>query len=141
MSIELSDAVGFVRTHPEMFFADARPSPLWCVQHLVVQVLALGATDVVVEREGNWWIMSSSLDWFLSDQTPEEQVRRLVALPEVGPNSSRVEVVAVAFSESLAIRGADRTWRVLSGPGLPAAVEHASSTKAGRAVAFRFGKP
>jgi hypothetical protein len=121
-----------------MFFPNAQPSPIWCVQHLVVEVLALGATDVLVERHEDWWIVSSTLDWFLSDQSPEQQVRKLIPLPQVGPNASRVEVVILAFSEAVATRGGDRSWRVLAGPEVAAFVEQASSAKAGRAVAFRF---
>jgi hypothetical protein len=85
--------------------------------------------------------LSSSRDWFVSDQSPEEQVRRLIPLPEIGPNASRVEVVIVAFAEGVATRGGDLTWRVLTGPGIPSDVEQAELTRAGRAVAFRFAAP
>jgi hypothetical protein len=134
----LTDAVNFVRSHPEMFFPGAAPAPIPCVQHLVAEVLALGASDVAVERRGDWWIVSSNFDWFLPDQSADEQVRRIVPLPEVGPNASRVEVVLVAFAEAVATRNGPHTWKSLTGPGLPADVEVEGITTAGRTVAFRF---
>jgi hypothetical protein len=135
----LTDAVGFVRNHPEMFFPGATPAPIQCVQHLAAEVLALGAADVAVERRGAWWIVSSNFDWFLPDESVDEQTRRIVPLPEIGPNASRVEVVLVAFAEAVATRHGDQTWRSLSGPGLPADIETVGVTMAGRAVAFCFG--
>ena len=142
MSISVfTDAVGFVRSHPEMFFPGATPAAIPCVQCLVAEVLALGAADVTVERRGEWWIVSSNFDWFLPDQSADEQVRKIIPLPEVGPNASRVEVVLVAFAEAVATRGGDNTWKSLTGPGLPANVEVEGMTKAGRAVAFRFRNP
>ncbi len=132
----LTDAVGFVRGHPEIFFAGATPSAGACAQQLVGEVLALGATDVTVERVGDWWIVSSSLDWFLPDQSAEEQVRRLVPLPQAGVNCSRVEVVLVAFAEAVATLTAGQEWRSLSGP---APTGDLGGRRAGRAVAFRFG--
>jgi hypothetical protein len=61
MSISvLTNAVGFVRSHPEMFFLGAPPSPIPCAQHLVAEVLALGAPDVAVERRGDWWVIQQS---------------------------------------------------------------------------------
>jgi hypothetical protein len=137
----VTDAVSFVRSHPEMFFPGATPAPIPCVQHLVAEVLALGAADVTVERRGEWWIVSSSFNWFLSDQSADEQVRRIVPLPEVGPNASRVEVVLVAFAEAVATREAGLTWKSLTGPGLPTDIEEHGVTKVGRAVAFRFPAP
>ena len=136
MSISaLTDAVGFVRSHPEMFFG-SKPGPIPCVQHLVAQVLALGAADVWVERRQNWWVVTSNFDWFLPDQTAGDQTRKLVPLPEIGANASRVEVVLIAFAEAVSTRVGAQPWEQLAGCELPDPA--GGVTEAGRAVAFCF---
>ena len=121
-----------------MFFPGAKPAPIPCVQHLMGEVLALGAADVVVERRQDWWIVSSTFDWFVPDESADEQTRKLIPLPEMGPNASRVEVVLLAFAEAVATLGADQEWRSLSGPGLVEGLKGGSSSKVARALAFRF---
>jgi hypothetical protein len=136
----LTDVVGFVKSHPEMFFPGARPAPIPCIERLVAEVLALGAPDVAVERRQDWWTVSSSFDWFLTDQSEEEQVRRLIPLPELGPNISRVEVVLIAYAEAVATRGKDGTWKTLSGPGPAGSWGSEPMGNSGRSLAFRFQK-
>lgn len=133
----LTDAVQFVRDHPSMFFRDAQPSALACVEGLVQQILALGAADVAVQRHAAWWVVSSSFDWFVPDLSAEEQVRRIVPLPELGANGCRAEVIVLAFAQAVATRGSDQTWRVLEGDAPPYDLGSVES-KGGRAFAFRF---
>lgn len=94
------DSVGFVKRHPEMFFP-GEPSAMPCLQHLAAEVLFLGVPDVTIERCGDWWIVWSSVDWFVHDKPAEDQMRSLIPLPEAGRNASRVEVVIVAFAQAV----------------------------------------
>ncbi len=132
----LNDALGFVRQHPEMFFPGKSPNPLDCLQHLLVEVLALGAPDAVVRRLDNWWVLSSSFDWF-GGKDPNELFTSIIPIPEVGPNSSRVEIVLAAFAQSVATYGTSTGRLVVRGepPGEDVWKEMTLST---RAISFRF---
>jgi hypothetical protein len=133
----LTEAVDFVKDHPEMFFPRGIPSPLICAQHLAAEVLALGGSDVLIERTRDWWIVSSSFDWFSANLSEKDQFRRLVPLPEVGENASRVEVVLTAFADAVATKHGEAAWSCISGPGIPPA-DVTVKEKVGRVVAFRF---
>lgn len=136
---EHSDALNYVRKHPGLFLGDAQPSGILLVHELLDEVVALGVKEVTIRRHEGWWVLSGDTDWFLDDTPAYQQVRRIVPLPELGPNSCRKEIVAVAFARSFATREGASPWVVLSGPDeLPGAVEALGSTSEGRAVAFRF---
>jgi hypothetical protein len=132
----IRDALGFVRQHPEMFFPGTAPNPLDCLRHLLVEVLALGASDASVRLIDGWWMLSSSFDWFLGKE-PEQLFTRIVPLPEVGPNASHVEIVLTAFAQSVATFGTATGRFVVRGepPDEEVWKEMVRST---RAVAFRF---
>lgn len=134
--------IDFVREHPEMFFRGGAPSPLPCIRQLVSVALVLGADDVVVERFADWWVVWSHFDWFVADVSPAEQVRQIIAVPELGQNEQRAEVVLVAFAQAVATRRGDAPWEMLSGSTeLPSIVARSGSTTSGRALAFRFPLP
>jgi hypothetical protein len=139
MSISVvDDALEFVKEHPEMFFANGRPAPLACVQGLVAQVLSLGAHDVVVNRCDRWWVVGSSFDWFLPGRTAAEQMRLLLPLPELGPNTSRFEVVVLAYSDAVAVRGSEPAWEVIQGDDRPSDTLLKPRSGLRRVLAFRF---
>lgn len=136
---EHTDALNYVRNHPRLFLGDAQPSGVLFVHELLDQVFALGVKEVTITCHEAWWVLSCASDWFLDDRPAREQVRQIVPLPELGPNSCRKEIIAVAFARGFATREGGSAWVVLSGPDvLPGAVEAAGETKNGRAVAFRF---
>lgn len=129
-----SDAVEFVRSHPAMFFPEGRPSALACARQLVTQALALGGTLVSVQRVSDWWIVSSDGDWFLPGPVAE-QFRRLTPLPELGVNTTRVEVVLTAFASAVATKERGTAWVTVSGE--PPQIGDVAADAA-RSVAFRF---
>lgn len=132
----LDDSLGFVRKHPEMFFASGQPEPLACIQHLIVEVLALGGADAQVNRVDDWWVVLSSFDWF-GERDVHETFARIIPLPVVGQNASRVEVVVAAFADSVSTFGA-RGGRVVVHGTPPSDAVWDVMMRGTRAVAFRF---
>jgi hypothetical protein len=133
------NALQFVRAHSQMFFGEVAPNPITCAHELVAEVLALAAPDAAVERHGDWWIVSSTMDWFLPNKTVEEQFCELIPFAEGGANASRFEVVIAAFAAAVATRSKDTEWCTISGDGVPLGLsEDDTCQRAARAVAFRF---
>lgn len=135
------DALDFVRNNPGFFFPGGVPAPLPYVGLLVEEVFALGASRVSVDRRGEWWVVASDRDWFLPDQSAWEQVRKLVPLPQLAPNTCRAEIVLVVYADAVATCGGDGAWVSLSGEGLPEGIDVTGGIKVERALAFRFSGP
>ena len=138
----LADAIDYVRQRPERFFRAGSPDPIELVTHIVGEVLLLGGREICTMRSGDWWIISSNVDWLTMcpDYAPEELFFHIVAFPEAGPNSMRAEILLTAFAQQVVtvsadnqsiIKGdvsqADNIWRLI-----------ASRPDWKRTVAFRF---
>ena len=132
----LIEPLAFVRSHPTMFFGEAAPNALDCVQHLCAEVFARGSPDLTVERLGRWWICWSSFDWFRAED-PASMLSRIVALPEYRDNASCVEIVLLAFADAVTTYGALTGDLVASGDSPPEEVWTAMR-KGARGLAFRF---
>jgi hypothetical protein len=105
----LADAIDYVRQRPERFFRAGSPEPVELLTHIVGEVLLLGGTETCTRRNGDWWIISSNVDWLTTcpDYAPEELFFRIVALPEAGPNSMRAEILLTAFAHQVVTVSAD----------------------------------
>ena len=138
----LTDAIDYVRQRPERFFQAGSPEPVELATHIVGEVLLLGGSETCTMRSGDWWIISSNVDWLTTcpDYAPEELFFHIVALPEAGPNSMRAEILLTAFAQQVItvsadhqsiIKGdvsqADNIWQLI-----------ASRPNWKRTVAFRF---
>jgi len=133
----VGDAIGYVRRHPEMFFPGQKPNPLTCIQHLVMEILSLGADDVRLCHHEGWWMVSSNHDWFVG-LSEQELFTRIIPLPQVGANACRVEIVLGAYAESIVtidpmgtrhpvqgVEPGEDVWSMMTSPGA-------------RSLAFRF---
>lgn len=105
----LADAIDYVRQRPERFFRAGSPAPVELVTHIVGEVLILGGSETYTMRNGDWWIISSNVDWLAMcpDYAPEELFFNIVALPEAGPNSMRAEILLTAFAQQVVTVSAD----------------------------------
>jgi hypothetical protein len=125
----LTEAIDYVRQRPERFFRAGSPEPVELVTHIVGEVLLLGGSETYTMRNGDWWIISSNVDWLATcpDYAPEELFFNIVALPEAGPNSMRAEILLTAFAQQVVtvsanhqsiIKGdvsqADDIWRLMA---------------------------
>ena len=107
---DLADAIDYVRQRPERFFRGSSPEPVELVTHIVGEVLLLGGSETCIMRSGDWWIISSNVDWLATcpNYAPEELFFRIVAFPEAGPNSMRAEILLTAFAQQVVTVSADR---------------------------------
>jgi hypothetical protein len=105
----LTEAIDYVRQRPERFFRAGSPAPVELVTHIVGEVLLLGGSETYTMRNGDWWIISSNVDWLATcpDYAPEELFFNIVALPEAGPNSMRAEILLTAFAQQVVTVSAD----------------------------------
>jgi hypothetical protein len=105
----LTEAIDYVRQRPERFFRAGSPEPVELVTHIVGEVLLLGGSETYTMRNGDWWIISSNVDWLATcpDYAPEELFFNIVALPEAGPNSMRAEILLTAFAQQVVTVSAD----------------------------------
>jgi hypothetical protein len=133
------DALGFIKSHPDMWFPDGKPHPLKCTHYLVAEILALGALDVSVHRSEEWWSVSSARDWLREDDS-YESFRRLIPLPEIGPNASRIEVVIAAFATDVFVIAPEGSTSVIAGRPPDEEAWRALHTSNTRSVWFRFAK-
>ncbi len=105
----LAEAIDYVRQRPERFFRAGSPEPVELVTNIVGEVLLLGGSETYTMRNGDWWIISSNVDWLATcpDYAPEELFFNIVALPEAGPNSMRAEILLTAFAQQVVTVSAD----------------------------------
>ena len=105
----LADAIDYVRQRPERFFRAGSPEPVELITHIVGEVLLLGGSETCTMRSGDWWIISSNVDWLATcpDYAPEELFFHIVAFPEAGPNSMRAEILLTAFAQQVVTGSAD----------------------------------
>ncbi len=137
MLTPVTDAIQFVRRNPGIFFAEKKPTPLGCVQYLVMEAMALGATEVQVKRCGDWWSVSSPHDWF-DGLSVEDAFTKLIPLPQAAANTCRAEVVINAFAESVVTSNSTKQRTVVSGHEPPPHVWQILFVDDCRIVAFRF---
>jgi hypothetical protein len=105
----LRDPIGWVRSHPEIFFRHSTPDAIEISRLLVRDALILGADEIGVRRKSQWWIVGSRFDWLASAEMPTAELfRRLLPFPAAGQNESRAEVVVAAFAESFAAMSRER---------------------------------
>lgn len=134
----IDDPIQFVRRHPAMFFPRGEPSPLVCAECLAAEALALGGNEVVILRDAEWWAVGGADDWFLPGESAKDQFARLIPLPELGQNSTRVEVVIAAFAQDVSTLQRAELQHVLGESPHGDFVERVVNRKLVRAVFFRF---
>jgi len=133
----LDDVLGFVKSHPELFFPGGKPNGLTCANYLVAEIMALGGHDAAVRRTAGWWLVGSSTDWF-GELEIVTLFHRLVPLPQLGPNTSRAEVIVMAYASNIATIGPSGGRVVIAGAEPPPEIWAALATGHARDLAFRF---
>ena len=138
----LADAIDYIRQRPERFFRGGSPEPVELVTHIVSEALLLGGSETCTVRSGDWWMISSNVDWLATcpDYAPEELFFHIVAFPEAGPNSMRAEILLTAFAQQVVTVSADHqsiiTGNVSQADNIWQLIASRPDLK--RTVAFRF---
>ena len=133
------DPVGFVRRNIQMFFPNGPPSAMECATRLVEDALTLGASTVRISVESGFWTVCANENWLFHEELDVSALfRRLVPLPEAGPNSFRSEVFLGAFAETIEVLVPERGWTNIRGL-LPTSVRESATSRGWRAaIAFSF---
>ena len=99
----------YIRLNPGMYLpAGDIHLGVKLAQLLVVDSLALGATDVRVLREQDWFAVSADRDWLAlghGGSNVGNLFSSVTPMPEAGVNSIRHEVVVAAFSHDVVTAG------------------------------------
>jgi hypothetical protein len=102
----LTDAVGFVRKNPSMFMRFPERTADQLVGDLVFDAVVEGAKPVVVDIVGRWHVVGSPIDWLSTAGLSVGDVfSKLCAMPHVGRNVHRTEVVIAALSAAFRVYG------------------------------------
>ncbi len=99
----INDAVGYVRSHPEIFFQSGLYNPQEVLLKLVTDAISLGCTPLVIDQCFGFWVISANKNWVDIDNPHglEKVFSRLTANPKAGQNASRSEVLLNAFAENV----------------------------------------
>ena len=138
----LGDALSAIRARPEVYIGQGDRG-LHIAEAVLGDALLLGATRVLCERHGDWFVISADVDWLtVACRFPApvaELFRRIVPLPEAGANSMRSEVLIAAFATSaVATTPSDEIVICGDPPPLPVAQRLRAPTVQ-RSVAFTLG--
>ncbi len=139
----MDNAVEYIRRNSAMFLRASETEPIELVERILGDALYAGALECTVFRTNDWWIIASTTDWLSGheDYAPEELFHRIVAMPEVGQNAMRGEVLLTAFAQQV-VTATPTACTVISGEGsTDDGVWNLVSTspKWQRIIAFRVG--
>lgn len=102
------DALAFVRKHRGSFLSytsdGIKAEEL--VSRIVFDALILGAADIRVLTADKWFLVASSIPWFLQSLGSlqiDSLFERIVPLPEAGANACRSEILLGAFASDIIV--------------------------------------
>lgn len=117
------------------------PDMAWLIERYPIDFLALGVTAFSYEKIGDWAYFSCREDWLaklLLRFEIEEIFKRVLPIPEVGPNDCHQEIYLMAYADNIVTATKDG---VVYLKGKPAALPQDLLAKlnclsGGRAIAF-----
>jgi hypothetical protein len=111
--VVIRDAVSVIRNRPEMYLGvDIALVPYSWIQkrvlgYLVSDLTLMGATPVTVDRFEGIIVVRSPHNWLemgcANGLDVETLFRRIVPIPEAGPNSMRSEILLSAFVQNIMV--------------------------------------
>ena len=102
MNLQNIDGLDWIRGREAQLFAAGRANPMGIMAYLVADVLELGKGACHVLRRGEWWVVSSDVDWMSHPDIPVRSLfERVVPAPAHGAHSLRAEVILSAFAQDL----------------------------------------
>jgi hypothetical protein len=104
MNMKVVDALEWVRSRPDQFFASGVAEPINILPYIVSDVIEIGGGDCVIARRADWWVVGSDKNWF--HREPNEITSlfdHVVPAVEHGDHSMRAEIIVKAFAKSVSI--------------------------------------
>lgn len=99
----LPPAIQIIRKRPEMYapFGTDAIALAWMLQG---DAMRFGARHTRIDVISGWYLVSADLDWLTppvqSGVTVEALFRRIVPVPQHGPNACRADVIVAAFASA-----------------------------------------
>lgn len=109
----LPDPLTHVRSHPEMYLPAGRLEPSDFAARIAADALACGAGRTLAVHHDTWWAVAADIDW-LAGGAPAvaDLFRRVIPLPQAGPNSMRGEILLGAFADDVITWDSQRADRI-----------------------------
>jgi len=132
---------------PEMYFGSRGINPESIVSSVSEGAFLLGAKDVRIKNENDWWSIHSDLDWLkvpteLKELNETNVFERIWGFPEAGDNFFRWEALTVYFSD-ITFTIASGNLKMLLGEekDIPQSIMESSLSQNGkRSIVFKFNK-
>ena len=137
------DALVWIRRHREMYL-DANVTPAALVDALTSEVIALGIESIGSFSRDGWHIVGARQDWMREGRcwaSDEDTFHRIIALPELGQNCMRAEVLVAAFAQDVVTILASRMTAISGRCDIQQTLEREMTARQWvRLVAFRMGE-
>ena len=91
----LTDHIGFVKSHPEMFLGETTAHPACLLADVASSACLINTNEIVLNRWGRWWYVASAEDWLCG---ADAVFHSIVPFPEFRRNSFRPEILLTAFA-------------------------------------------
>jgi hypothetical protein len=95
----VADPISVLRRQPSMFMGD-RPWGPYLAARMARDLILLDALPVRIERENDWWLIESDVDW-LRMSSEKDPFRSMVTFPAAGHAAFRSEVLLSAFADAV----------------------------------------
>lgn len=98
--LSIVNSLEHVRKNRALYLNGAQPCGETLSARLVSDLIWLGALPASVEKKGEWWIISSPIDWASGDDL-ENLYSRITSDDRLGANSYRAEILLSAFAHNI----------------------------------------
>jgi hypothetical protein len=119
----LDDAIASIRRNRNLYLgSEEAPIGPTLAHKLMSALIHDRALPATISTSGDWWILSSHVDWIGRDYLARGLFSRILPDTRQGPNGYRQEILLAAFSRSLVVVDAEGVVWVRGDPaieGLP----------------------
>jgi hypothetical protein len=100
----LDDPIASIQRNPAMYLgAEAGPIGRVLAGKLASTLIHDHALPLTISTVGEWWILSSNVDWLGKDYLEQGLFSRILPDPRGGPNGYRQEILLAAFARLLVV--------------------------------------
>lgn len=105
MELRNINAIEWIRSRPNQFFASGKPDAVALLAYLMADVVMIGLGTCFIRRtSADWWIIASDSDWLKNGKySIQELFYHVVSEHSHGEHSMRGEVLLSAFAKSVSI--------------------------------------
>ncbi len=107
--LQIVEPVAHVRSHPEIYLACNKASPIAILSRLIADILLVDKRAATVVHMDGWWIVGSPTDWMVTGSaiSVRDYFFNVVPYPEGGQNAFHPEILTTAFADVVVTLGRD----------------------------------